>query len=91
VGDPDRHRCLKCRHYVPVLFQKRPAPPKVLVPPIEVPAPRAANPIQELQIGSGTGINRLAGAHDFPKFVEVGAAIEHELQEVGTSRAGNIS
>jgi hypothetical protein len=34
---------------------------------------KAVNSIQELQIGSGTGINGFAGAHDFPKFVEVGA------------------
>ena len=26
-----------------------------------------------------------ASAHDFPKFVKVGAAMEHELRKVGTS------
>ena len=26
-----------------------------------------------------------ASAHDFPKFVAVGAAMEHELRKVGTS------
>src|SRR6516165_4426425 len=40
----------------------------------EVPTPRAANSIQELQIESGTRINMFASAHDFPKFVNVGAA-----------------
>src|SRR3569832_892294 len=32
---------------------------------------------------SGTGINKLAGTHDFPKFVKVGAAMEHELRKSG--------
>jgi hypothetical protein len=36
---------------------------------------RAANAIQELQIEK----------RNFPKFVEVGAAMEHELRKVGTS------
>jgi hypothetical protein len=36
----------------------------------EVPAPQAANSIQELQIESGTRIRRFANAHDFPKFVK---------------------
>ena len=35
---------------------------------------------------SGTGINKSASAHDFPKFVTVGAAREDELRKVGTSR-----
>jgi len=30
-----------------------------------------------------------ASAHDFPKFVKVGAAMEHELRKVGTSHAGS--
>ena len=34
---------------------------------------------------SGTRTNKFAGAHDFPKFVMVGAAMEHELRKVGTS------
>jgi hypothetical protein len=34
---------------------------------------------------SGTGINKFASAHDFPKFVKVDAAMEHELRKVGTS------
>ena len=34
---------------------------------------------------SGTRINDVASAHDFPKFVKVGAATEHELRKVGTS------
>src|SRR6185437_10698771 len=34
---------------------------------------------------SGTRINKFASAHDFPKFVKVGAAMEHELRKVGTS------
>jgi hypothetical protein len=33
---------------------------------------------------SGTRINKFASAHDFPKFVKVGAAMEHELRKVGT-------
>ena len=33
---------------------------------------------------SGTSINKFAGAHGFPKFVKVGAAMEHELRKVGT-------
>src|SRR6185312_2337196 len=33
---------------------------------------------------SGTRINRFSSAHDFPKFVKVGAAMEHELRKVGT-------
>jgi hypothetical protein len=33
---------------------------------------------------SGTRLNKFAGAHDIPKFVEVGAAMEHELRKVGT-------
>src|SRR3569832_887797 len=32
---------------------------------------------------SGTKINRFAGAYDLPKFVMVGAAMEHELRKVG--------
>ena len=34
---------------------------------------------------SGTTINKFSSAHDFPKFAEVGAAMEHELRKVGTS------
>jgi hypothetical protein len=34
---------------------------------------------------SGTRLNKFASAHDFPKFVTVVAAIEHELRKVGTS------
>ena len=33
---------------------------------------------------SGTGINKFASAHDFPKFVKVGAAKAYELRKVGT-------
>jgi hypothetical protein len=36
---------------------------------------------------SGTRINKFASAHDFPKFVKVGAAMEHELRKVGTRPA----
>jgi hypothetical protein len=31
-----------------------------------------------------------ASAHGFPKFVKVGAAMEHELRKVGTSAAKRI-
>ena len=34
---------------------------------------------------SGTRINKFSSAHDFPKFVEAGAAMEYELRKVGTS------
>jgi len=34
---------------------------------------------------SGTSFDKLASAHGFPKFVIVGAAMEHELRKVGTS------
>ena len=50
----------------------------------EVPAQQAANSTQELQIESGTRIIGFAGAHNFPKFVEAGAAMGHELRKVGT-------
>ena len=33
---------------------------------------------------SGTSIGTFASAHNFPKFVKVGAAIAHELRKVGT-------
>jgi hypothetical protein len=33
---------------------------------------------------SGTSFNEFASAHDFPKFVTVVAAMEHELRKVGT-------
>jgi TRAP-type mannitol/chloroaromatic compound transport system permease large subunit len=33
---------------------------------------------------SGTRTNKFASAHDFPKFVKAGAAMEHELRKVGT-------
>src|SRR3974377_2003279 len=39
---------------------------------------------QVLQIDD-TRINKFARAHDFPKFVKVGAAMEHKLRKVGTS------
>src|SRR6185437_5668727 len=38
----------------------------------EVAAPRAADPVRQLQMASGTKINTLASAHDFPKFVKGG-------------------
>jgi hypothetical protein len=33
---------------------------------------------------SSTRINTFASAHDFPKFVKVGAEMEYELRKVGT-------
>src|ERR1700730_17006342 len=41
--------------------------------------------VQGLQIESGTRIIKFASAHDFPKFVNGGSAMEHELRKVGTS------
>src|SRR6516165_3837703 len=43
-------------------------------------------PFRDFRSMSGTRINKFASAHDFPKFVKVGAAMEHELRKVGTSQ-----
>src|SRR5579859_8130939 len=51
----------------------------------EVPAPQAASSIRDFRSKSGTRINRFSSAHNFPKFVKAGAAMEHELRKVGTS------
>ena len=34
--------------------------------------------------------HNFASAHDFPKFVKAGAAMEHELRKVGTSSCGAV-
>src|SRR6516225_6541127 len=44
-------------------------------------------PFGDIRSVSGTGIDEFASAHDFPKFVRVGAAMEHELRKVGTRAA----
>src|SRR6516225_3285817 len=44
-------------------------------------------PFRDFRSVSGTRINKFASAHDFPKFVKAGAAMEHELRKVGTRSA----
>jgi hypothetical protein len=38
---------------------------------------------------SGAGLNKSASAHDFPKFMKMRTAAEHELRKVGTGRKRN--
>jgi hypothetical protein len=50
----------------------------------EVPAPQAANSIQELQTEKRYWNHKFAGAHDFPKFVNGGRG-----DVTGTSESGH--
>src|ERR1700749_3009128 len=52
----------------------------------EVLAALAASSPQGLQIEKRYSNHRFASAHDFPKFVKVFAAMNHELRKVGTRR-----